>query len=346
MHRTSYICWARKISWLAILLVTVVGSIELISRWNGCPQPYSAVYVYDPALGYRFQQNRRITIKEGDRKYTVDFDSDGLVDRAGISADVIILGDGITAGIELKKTDRLASRLYRLLDERQGVLNLSVTGYGTIQQALLLEDWLVNNKARPKEVVLVFNLSNDVIDNVQDWDGKGVPGISLSAATNRIHSPTLPSKFYQVVRGIYTESRFLGCASDLRGVAEPALKAPVQISSLFELEMSEDMQKAMQGVKIGLARIEELGRRYGFRAHGVVWVDWSIFPVEKKDKVLMAINRVKGLNDSINWSYWPQPPEKSIREWEADTFVMGARHANANAILEIAMKITEQLVRQ
>jgi len=330
---------------IASALVLLVVLLELAARMFGAPQPYSALYAYDPVLGYTFQKGKRATVQEGDSLYTVDFDQNGVVDKAGNDSDIIILGDGVTAGIELKKQDRLAWQLHHLLGEEKGVLNLSVTGYGTIQQVLLLERWLKNG-ARPNHVVLIFNLDNDVIDNVREWDGQGNPSVHLFEDPVQIHSPVLPSCFYQWVRNIYIESRLFGYLSSQNATNEPPVKKLKYITSLFSPVISNDVLYAMRGLEVALEKLEPLKQQYGFQIHGVIWVDRGVFNHISDSDIDHGIQRVKDLDPLIQYQMFPSESlanNKGIDKWDTSFLVLGARHANSITTRKLSLCIQSML---
>lgn len=326
------------ISLLTILFLLIGG--EIAARYFGGPQPYSALYIYDEILGYRAPVNKQVTFAAGKHTYSVFFDEDGIADRAGErDAEVLILGDGVTAGLELPPQDRIAYQLSRLLGGK-GVVNLSITGYGTIQQALLLEDWLVHHKVHPKHVMLVFNLSNDVIDNVREWDGAGEPNVSLANHDGVILPPILPSVFHRQAAEFYHESRLAGYLSNLdhHPVDE---QMPSQLMGLFAPQLSEEMKNALLGTKAGFAKLEQLSQKYAFKLHGVFWLDKGLFENIPIENVAYAMRRIQQLSLGVEWSASVIPDEGNLsgKIWNDLNLVKGTRHANSLITKNIAQQL-------
>ena len=317
----------------------VIG--EFTARIVGWPQPYSALYVYDKTLGYRTPSNKKVSYAIGKQMYSVSFDQDGIVDRAGKSeADIVILGDGISAGLELQTQDRLAHQLSRLLGS-VSVINLSVTGYGTIQQALLLEEWLALHKIHPKKVILVFNLSSDVIDNVREWDSDSVPGISLANRDGLILSPILPNMLYRNTALLYRESKLAGYLSNLKN--RPISNyIPIQINNLFAFNLSDEMKYALLGTNSGFEKLKKLSNDYKFGLYGIVWVDCGLFGNIENESLLNAVKHIRQLTTGIIWNQEDSIEcDKTIKNWDDNVFVTGTRHFNSKEMARFAVKMSD-----
>jgi hypothetical protein len=337
MHFVLAKRWPKAL-WIAsftIILLMVV--CELLARYAGAPQPYSALYVYDENLGYRSPVNKQVIFAAGGRTYSVFFDEEGIADRAGErDAEIIILGDGVTAGLELPPQDRLAHQLSRVLGGK-GVVNLSITGYGTIQQALLLEEWLARHQPGPKTVILVFNLSNDVLDNVREWDGAAVPNVSLAQRDGVVLPPILPSVLHRQAAALYHESRLAGYLSNLNHHPSDE-RIPSQVTDLFAPQLSYEMKSALLGTKAGLAKLEQLSHRYGFKLYGAFWIDVGLFKAVPKEGIQIAIEQIKSLSAGLHWfnSAVPIGIDDIRQEWNRLFLTDGTRHANIYALNKIS----------
>lgn len=317
----------------------------MLARYAGAPQPYSALYVYDEILGYRSPVNREVNFAVGKETYTVFFDDEGITDRAGdIDPQLIILGDGVTAGLELPLKDRLAHQLSHLLGGK-GVVNLSVTGYGTIQQALLLEEWLAGHQARPKHVILVFNLSNDVLDNVREWDGDRVPNVSLAKGDGEVLPPILPNVIHRKVAALYRESRLAGYLSNRTNYPLDD-QLPSQLAGLFEHQLSDEMKKALLGTRAGFEKLEKLSFQYNFELRALFWVDYGLIKGVKNESIAHAVSNIRQLSSGVKWVGSDDLINKNIElgKWENSLLLSGTRHANAQATKAVAHQMRGSLM--
>lgn len=321
---------------LLILGFAFLGG-ESGARYYGCPHPYSALFAYDEKLGYRSPVNTKVSFSAGAHTYNVAFDENGIADRAGEgSVEVVILGDGVTAGLELPPQDRMAHQMSRLLGNKS-VINLSVTGYGTIQQALLLEEWLKSNKGRPKHVILVFNLTNDIIDNVREWDGDANPTVSLQSLDGRILPPVLPGLVYRIVAESYRQSRLAGCLNRPSKADASTARLPAEIVGLFEDRLSPEMGKALLGTKRGFDFLADLARQHSFQLQGLFWNDMGELASLPSEKIVTAENHIKAMATGINWiKSDASSTSGASSDWDTRNLVRDARHANAPALRDIA----------
>jgi hypothetical protein len=82
--------------------------------------------------------------------------------------DVLLLGDSIGFGWGVEKDQTVEAQLEKLLGVR--VLNLSVSGYGTIQEAILFERWLALHPDDHQTRLAIFLFyRNDLNENVQPY---------------------------------------------------------------------------------------------------------------------------------------------------------------------------------
>jgi hypothetical protein len=338
----------KKSAIVLLIIGFVILGIEYSARYLGCPQPYSALFGYDEKLGYRPPISRQITFPAGRHIYTVTFDENGIADRAGEGdGEVVILGDGVTAGLELRPQDRMAYQMSRLLANKS-VVNLSVTGYGTIQQALLLEEWLAAGKIKPKTVFLVFNLSNDPIDDTREWDGSSVPNVSLNDSGRGIQPPILPGKPYRIAAELWRNSVLAGCyVNYMRPEVLRSTASSPHLVTLVKYLRATDQSVALAGSKAGLVRLQELGKTYGFRIYASFWQDQGeLVSLDPSDR-LFLIERIKSLAPNIIWLNGViNADSDSLGEWDKKYLIPGVRHANQHALLALSKSLSARLAEK
>jgi hypothetical protein len=133
----------------------------------------SIFWQYDSLLGWKFEPNRSayFTSKAMRFRTLVKINSKGLRDdeyaytkKNGVKR-ILLLGDSVTAGLEVEKKDVIDSRLEHYLGGhgRYEVINAGVRAYGTDQSYL----WLKHEgyKYNPDIVIYVF-YENDPINNI------------------------------------------------------------------------------------------------------------------------------------------------------------------------------------
>ncbi|WP_301102381.1 hypothetical protein [Propionivibrio sp.] len=320
----------------------VLVSLESAARYFDYPQPYSALFAYDVKLGYRSPANTRVIFQTGEHTHAVVFDNDGIADRAGNKdAEIAILGDGVIAGLELPPQDRIANQLSRLNDG-VGVINLSVTGYGTIQQALLLEEWLESGKIKPKAVFLVFNLANDFIDDIREWDGSTVPNVSLSDQSNKILPPILPPLYYRIFAKIWRKSAVAGFIP-IHSIHSAVLlpPSPSRLPYLIEELQTNDLPRGLAGTKIGFEQLKILSTRYGFKLYATIWKDPRELELLDNSSISKLESNVKIISSSIHWIESDFFNRITTNEkFDAHYLTDGTRHANAVATKGLSENFT------
>ncbi len=153
------------------LLLGALGVCELALRWCN-PEMLridvderSAVYQYDPELGWLGQPN---TTKPFVRnaQYTASHNSLGLRD-AELAADddrprILFVGDSFVWGFGVEVDDRFTNRIQADVADHR-IVNAGIAGFGTDQEYLLMRRFW--EKIRPSVVVLVVCTHNDHADN-------------------------------------------------------------------------------------------------------------------------------------------------------------------------------------
>lgn len=200
MIRFAYI-----ISVLVILLT--VG--EIIARHFDAPQPYSALFSYDDTLGFTTPRSRDVVFNVDRKIYKLSFNNEGHSDYFyERKPDVLMLGDGLIAGIELPRSQRLAVRLSKAT--KRGVLNLAVTGYGICQQYLQIDQYLKNHSS-PENLVLVMNLPSDIFDSELNSSVRMNKPVFIEEGDQwTLIAPNRQGFFYKFSARIWKNSRLIG----------------------------------------------------------------------------------------------------------------------------------------
>jgi len=173
-----------------VLLITLL-LMELALRAVG----FSRVVLYepDPLLGWSGRAGAEGVYRDEGHS-AVRISSAGVRDRERTKekpADtwrIAVLGDSYTEALQVSEDKRFTSVMERLLAEcgagdgrRPEVLNFGISGFGTVQEYLLLQDRVF--RYSPDVVVLAFLPGNDITDNVRAFDSSqpSRPFATLSA---------------------------------------------------------------------------------------------------------------------------------------------------------------------
>jgi lysophospholipase L1-like esterase len=160
-----------------VLFALLVAEVGLRFVGIGSPPRFR----YEPSLGLARWPNMCWTQRDEGRA-NVCINADGFRDathRIAKSSDVVriaVLGDSYTEAIQVEEGRRYTSLLQETLNSRGGlrgqsveVLNFGVSGYGTCQELMLLENTVL--RYRPDIVLLQFMTGNDVLDNTRALSG-------------------------------------------------------------------------------------------------------------------------------------------------------------------------------
>jgi hypothetical protein len=125
------------------------------------------LFDYDAALGWKFVPNGKgLVIYPGGIRNPVETNSMGFRDRAP-SADkkrkILVLGDSFVSNISVKDNEVFTEIMEEQL-EKYDVQNFGVSGYGQVQEYLLLQKWIKTIK--PDIVLLIIFVQNDFTDNI------------------------------------------------------------------------------------------------------------------------------------------------------------------------------------
>ncbi|MBE7504064.1 MAG: hypothetical protein HS113_28010 [Verrucomicrobiales bacterium] len=156
---------------ICVSLGAALLGAELFLRWRqhtiaGSEHLDAGFIRYDPVLGWRLTPawTGRHQHYDFDVHYTIKtdgfrFDPAQPKDRRGRL--IAVVGDSFTFGLGVEDDQTFVSLLNR--DGTNTFVNLSVPGFSTDQQALLIEETLPS--LRPDEVWLVVYVGNDLLDN-------------------------------------------------------------------------------------------------------------------------------------------------------------------------------------
>lgn len=180
----------RLLSWLLLLLASGLSiavaeiGLRLIpnQQWLALvSDERNLAYRYDQALGWFPIPNGKTTYR-GTRSISIENNRRGFRDSEHLINDMprmLILGDSFVWGYDVEKPERFTEKLAALLPG-WAIYNLGVSGYGTDQEYLLLQEQY--SFYSPQIVFLVFCVDNDRDDNSSNirYDGYYKPYFALS----------------------------------------------------------------------------------------------------------------------------------------------------------------------
>lgn len=323
---------------LALASIAGLGvlSAELVLRSRGGPVAYTALFVDDDSLGYACAPNLDAPVRSGVTR-AVRSDASGVSDRsAGGVPNVVLLGDAVIAGLELDERARLAHRLGTAL--RRPTVNLACPGYGTLQEALVLRRW-ANRVAREGIVVVAFNLTSDVVDNVPEWDGPNVPGIEGSGTKFTLRLPrgrSLPARW---VATLAKASRLYGAFTLRQTTTRNPVMMPQQ-RWLFDEQPPAELERGLSALTQSARLLQRTADSAGLRVIPVLWVDWGAVP--GPDRAAAAIRGIQRVEERTGWRFANSGRvtlPADIPMWERRMFAPGTRHASREAVDSISAEI-------
>lgn len=326
---------------VGLITIGLIG--EGVARVFDVPQAYTAIFQYDDLLGYRYVTDETVEYADRSGRHPIRFDREGVLDAAGENpGSLIILGDGVVAGLELSPEKRLSSQIVRL--GGRGVTNLAVPGYGPLQQVLQLEEWLQKNPP-PKQVVIVYNLSNDLIDNVPAWEGTSIPGIQRGPGPEaHLIRPKLPSRGYQLVGQAVKRLRLYGWYQR-QSQREGTWGISPQQEWLYLEDPPSELEEGLFALNWSSQRLRSLAEKNGFSVVVIDWVDWGL--IKASDKISFQQRAAERSRRAIGFK-WIEvedlyPRMDDSKQWEERWLVAGPRHANAEAIAILAKAIVNHI---
>lgn len=337
-------CSTRCVGATLTLLLAAGGAVlaaELVLRARHAPVSYTALFVDDDSLGYTCASGFDAPVRSGTTRL-LRSDAEGVFDRSGRGApSLLVLGDAAIAGLELDARRRLAARLGDAL-HRQTV-NLGCPGYGTLQEALLMRRWQ-GRLARGGAVIVAFNLTSDVFDNVPEWEGPNIPGITRSATGDvQLRLPHRRSWLARQVASLAKATRLYGAYS-LRHDQGSAVVMMPQQRWLFEDTPPPDIARGLSALALSATLLQRAADAAGLRVVPIVWVDWGAVPGPgRAAAVARALKRVEQETGwhFANGSGLREP--RDLASWERRMFAVGTRHASAEGVDSVRAEIVAAL---
>jgi len=333
----------RRLIGISVVVLTILLASEIVLRIFKYPSSYTSIYEFDHEIGYRLTPGKHV-IFIGDHKHSFFVDNDGVLDR-NISgrAEVVLLGDGVVAGMELAPEKRLARQLGSITG--YSVVNLSVPGYGTVQQWLTLRRWILKN-GKPEHAFIVYNLANDYFDNVQAWESTRIPGIQKNSNGIQEVFPVIPTAIGRLIRYVKWNSRLYSLFSQLKESNPNKDSLPRQQRWFYQNVPPEESIRGDIATKLAVAQIDKLSKEYGF---SLTWLPWHDFSLEYSEGVsgYIAIEKIKRLMPKGEKWVYISPGLGSnpydIARWEREWIYPQTRHASASAIRYIAFRLCKLL---
>lgn len=162
--------WVKNALLFGASSLIALGGIEVGLRTIGDDLAIGnqyAFYRFDPELGWGNTPGETGTYIRREFSYPVSNNALGMRDDEIEAKEpgekrIAVLGDSFTWGVGAAADERFTEVIEKL-DPTFNVLNFGVSGYGTVQEAVQLEQVLAQN---PDAVVVAFCLGNDPLDNL------------------------------------------------------------------------------------------------------------------------------------------------------------------------------------
>lgn len=132
----------------------------------------TVLYRYDEKLGWFPLENSRKTVK-ANKIFQVEHNRRGFRDSehlVGPNPRIVFLGDSFVWGYDVEKQERFTEKLHEKFSN-SSIYNLGISGYGTDQQYLLLQQQY--DFYMPNIVFLVFCTDNDKNENSHNYVHRG-----------------------------------------------------------------------------------------------------------------------------------------------------------------------------
>jgi hypothetical protein len=206
---------------LAILVPTAELAVRLIFGERFARRPVFLTHA--KPTGWGLSANLNDTFWASDFSIRVNTDEYGnrLGARGEVSDDsrlVILLGDSYTFGWGVSSDETFASYLdqqLESLDENLRVVNLGVSGYGTLAYAERFRVFLGNINPERVHSVFILHVDNDMVDNV----GFALYRSGFSAPTTVSHKEKSPWNLVNLIRQVQLQWRAEPERGDLEGPA-------------------------------------------------------------------------------------------------------------------------------
>ena len=121
---------------------------------------------FDPMLGYRNKANLHTSFSNLEFSTQIETNSQGFRDNedAFSTADLWLVGDSFSFGWGVEKENLIDT----LVEKKCGIkiANMSVSGYGTLQEYLLIKNQLLQTNKKPRWIIFLFYRGNDLVENL------------------------------------------------------------------------------------------------------------------------------------------------------------------------------------
>jgi hypothetical protein len=169
---------------LGLLVGCVIAELAFRLRDHGA-FPHLNVYEPDPVLGARLRPGATQTVAFGGNPATnVRIGTDGIRGDTPAAAagdcNVLVVGDSQVFGLGVEEEQRFTNVFAN--EKKCRVVNAGIPTYGPIEYQAVIEEWFKKPAgAKPKTVVYVINLANDLLEAKRPntsrhtvWDGWAV----------------------------------------------------------------------------------------------------------------------------------------------------------------------------
>ncbi|MES2662040.1 MAG: hypothetical protein V4629_01935 [Pseudomonadota bacterium] len=321
-----------------VFLIIVVS--ETVFKKLGYPVSYSALFEYDKEIGFITPKSKTVTFLTGKNIYEVNFDSNGIIDNFEGKVENIILGDGLVAGMELPKKSRLAYKVGEQI--QQGTINLSVTGHGVYQQALLLERYIKLKGITPKNVIIIFNYESDLFDHISELNSPLKPGFSYLSDSNKFIKPKIPNFLYANLSSVWRSSSLIQWVVQ-NFFKSKKIKKILPDATVYILKNpdSEIGKIAILSVNESFKKIKKLGENYGFNILVIEWVPPNFEKLVTSKEMEKIRSKMK---ETFHAYFLVNPCRYCLGIDSANkVFIKDSHHLNSHATEILAHEISKEL---
>ena len=307
------------------------------------PSSHLSIYKFDENIGYKYSQGL-YCIDIGPKHVKIDVDEDDIIDRYGEGpAEIIILGDGVIAGLEYEPEKRLGHIIGSTSNKT--TVNLSVPGYGTVQQLIAFETWLKHHNV-PKYLVILHNLTNDYYDNVQNWEGNRVPTVKETNNGYDYILPRNPNYFGRTIRYLFWSSRSYNLLFKAKPVPQIATSIiPKEQRYVYNEKFEKCAENGNSVLRITSKAIKKLALKYNIKIMWLIWRDYEAEYLSELngDIALQNISKLTGIN--LNDLIVVNSIEKDFdqKKWRTDWINSFSRHATEEGLEKISIIISNRM---
>jgi hypothetical protein len=181
------------------ILIFLLGELSLRvflpNHYYTLKDERNTIYNYHEKLGW-FQKPNQQVLYKASQEFIVNTNNQGFRDKDyGLKKKdrILFIGDSFTWGYDVEEKNRFTNNLQQKLLNSHDVLNMGVSGYGTDQSYLILQDYFESSQA--DIVFLLFCMMNDREENMSKsvYHGYYKPYFILKDSMN-IELAGIPSK--------------------------------------------------------------------------------------------------------------------------------------------------------